>query len=894
MNPLGLLGINIPILSSVYGLISVLVIWFVASRWKPLRDALRFLIGLLPAAVLSLVGLLAIPLWRPVGWATELLLRVLPLDRLVAWTLRLPERVARSPLLRGERRAYAERVWPPAAFPDLYQPIPADLARPSWEDGRLLGGVPVTWLADRHLTDGAFRSAVRAGLKAGVLVFLLGFLLLLLGTLLSILAFFPALFRGDKPILEQWPGEEPIRASAWSLLSANVGHATADLMRELGAVLVNLPAAAAAAAGVAILIALLLLRGWMQEKGAPYELVTKDAEVRWPYRIETRNLLRQTYRRQLEHAAGSKLKGLPTYKVGTATGTLRARGDLSAPTAGQPVLLDSESLFQHTLVFGGTGEGKTRALLRPLLRQVLADRRFGAFIADAKGELWMEARRIAEEVGRSADVVVIGAGDGQAGVDLTADLTPAQIAATLRSVLQQVGSGGGDSFWPSMATTVLRHMLTIGRGYSQTEAGAAETAKGLNPYSLWWAYQAVLRPELASTAIDHIKATYGILREQAAAEPELADDRLAKAKAMMPPELRDSVAYVQSAWRDMAEETKTGIIANVTNLMDGFGSSAPLRERFVSGRSEGAVGVRAALEGKIVLVALSSIEDGLPARLSTILLKTSLYREARRRESELKALSPKRDPQDVPCLVVMDEVQELVTVDPSSGLSDATFWNVARSTGLAGVFATQTISALRQAMGESAADNFVQQARSKVFFRSEEQKTIDFACWCAGAFERNRVFEAGQRESLEYRELIDGWTPLNPIDEQEELRGGARAFFGAARSLLFASRTGVGRATAREAYSPDLRFIPRDATSGSAGLGASSGDPGNAASMGALAAAHWRAEDLNRDYRASGNEQVAALAPSDLIHMGRWHAFAHVQRAGAVRQDLITVEHDLT
>jgi hypothetical protein len=57
-------------------------------------------------------------------------------------------------------------------------------------------------------------------------------------------------------------------------------------------------------------------------------------------------------------------------------------------------------------------------------------------------------------------------------------------------------------------------------------------------------------------------------------------------------------------------------------------------------------------------------------------------------------------------------------------------------------------------------------------------------------------------------------------------------------------------------------------------------------------AAAWRAEDLERDYRTQGNENRQALTTSDMIGMGRWHAFAHIQRAGAARQDIITVEHD--
>jgi hypothetical protein len=62
--------------------------------------------------------------------------------------------------------------------------------------------------------------------------------------------------------------------------------------------------------------------------------------------------------------------------------------------------------------------------------------------------------------------------------------------------------------------------------------------------------------------------------------------------------------------------------------------------------------------------------------------------------------------------------------------------------------------------------------------------------------------------------------------------------------------------------------------------------------MQGMQAAAWRAEDLERDYRKSGNEMADALTPADLIHMGRWHAFAQLQRAGAVRQDILAVQHD--
>jgi type IV secretory pathway TraG/TraD family ATPase VirD4 len=257
----------------------------------------------------------------------------------------------------------------------------------------------------------------------------------------------------------------------------------------------------------------------------------------------------------------------------------------------------------------------------------------------------------------------------------------------------------------------------------------------------------------------------------------------------------------------MADATKTGIVANISQLMDGFAAAPVLRERFASGPTSRTVRLDAALNGKIVLVTLSTMEEGLPARLVAILLKTALYREARLREAEMKAAG-QGSPQDRPCLVMMDEVQEIVTVDPSSGLSDATFWNVARSTGLAGVFATQTVAALVQAMGKDAAENFLQQARSKVFLRSEEADTVSHACWCAGEYERNRVYEQGQWESLDQRKLVEGWTPFDDIDTLNDplLKTQGNFFFSAARQMI--SQEAIGAASARRIYEADRRFVP--------------------------------------------------------------------------------------
>lgn len=854
--------------------------------WRPLVQ----LVNLIPATILAVVGLFAIPFWRLVSWLVGKTLGRLRLDAAAVGAI---DRLARirvasiqDPvqllLVRGQRRAAAEALWPESLFPDLYRAVPADVARPPYDDGRLLGGMRLTWLADRHVTDASLRSAVNVALTMAALAFIV-LTLWHLFAVYDVIKQSAAALGGGGMQAEQWPGAAPSRIPTWWILTATLAVLGSTFVRTLGDLVTYLPGVAVVCLGLGLLAVLMLLREWHRQKAAPYEWQSKDADVRWAYRSETRNLVRRTFRQQVLQAT-EYLKGVPCFLVGQAGGILRARGDLAAPVPGQPLSLDQESLFQHVLVFGGTGEGKTTALLKPLIRQLLRQPSYGMYVCDAKGVLWHDVAAVAHQERPAAELIVLGTGQNQSGVDVLAGLTPTQVAGTLRSVMTQVSGGqSGDSFWPDMAANVLRNVLSVARAYAYTEHGKGAFRRvGAAPYSLWWAYQAILRPDLLNEATAQVREWITRANEALAAPAGNDNELLRRIYPLMTTrEVYDSIAYLESTWRDMAKETKSGIVANVTQLLDGFAGASALRERFASGNPAHTVSIAEALNGKIVLNAISSVEDGLPARIVSVLLKTNLYREARRRESAYRQGTGKVKPQDQPCMVVMDEVQEIVTADVTSGLSDATFWNVARSTGVAGIFATQTVAGLYQAIGKEAATNFMQQARSKVFFRTEDRETVEYACWCAGKFERNRVYDDGHRESVEFRALIDGWDPLAPVDEDEIIKGGARHFFRSARSLLNPERMAVGTAQAARAHAIDGRFLP-PAQQG--------GNP--AAQIQALQQATWRAEDLERDYRKSGNDVVDALTPADLVHMGRWHAFAQIQRAGAVRQDIMAVQHD--
>lgn len=48
-----------------------------------------------------------------------------------------------------------------------------------------------------------------------------------------------------------------------------------------------------------------------------------------------------------------------------------------------------------------------------------------------------------------------------------------------------------------------------------------------------------------------------------------------------------------------------------------------------------------------------------------------------------------------------------------------------------------------------------------------------------------------------------------------------------------------------------------------------------------------RIEDKNSDYMKSGNEMTDVLSDSDLVQMGRTHAYCFIWRSGHSRQDIV-------
>jgi len=773
---------------------------------------------------------------------------------------------ARLPILRGDLEVVAARRWPRETFPYLWHTdIPSDLRRDLVIDGRLpdgslLASVLAPTFVDRALVGSACRRAVLAGLFWGSVCCVL---------------WSPQVSIGHRPVSFDaitLPAANPALAAVdtgpdvWTEAdrAAAVAAATAQATATRDVLAARVEAAYDLAPNgllTSIFFGLLCWFGawrWMirdaaNAKTLPLARETKESTVRFKWRLEQRSLAERAYVSQLETAEWDRT---PLIEIGRATGTFGYRGMLGAPGRGQPVCASVQDMAAHCLVLGGTGSGKTRNVLLPIVRQFLALRRsdrggISVYATDGKAVLWADIVQAAEEAGQRDDVRIIGIGEEEWGVDLLDGIEPQLVADVIKSVAIQAkgGGGSGDDFWPSMAAEFIRNCAVIARAAEVTPWGLARIkSTGERLYSLVWIYQLALDPDLQSEAINAVV--------DATQNPSLRSVLL----PMVTPELTYAVRYLSTTWQEMASDTRTGVIANITALMSPFATNVALRKAFASGSGERLMSI-AECWGRITLTRISELEQGLAGRVINVFLKTLLYAHARRRELADSQIGFREK-----MLFVADEFQSIVTSDVA-GPSDSTFWNVARSAGVIGVLATQSLSAIEQAIGRIATDNLAQQMRTKLVLSLEDAGTIDYCKKLAGKSLRSYTFDNARFESFESMQRETLWDPLSGSparlrpDDSAICRDVARAALG-----LFGVFAPIRFTEWLAAVEVDQRFDDDD-------------DGGKSAA--------WRAEDKRDALMQSGNVEEDILRSEDLVLMGRAHAFALVNRAGVARLDII-------
>jgi hypothetical protein len=609
------------------------------------------------------------------------------------------------------------------------------------------------------------------------------------------------------------------------------------------------------------------LAAWWQEASSALATPTRDSGVVYKHRADIRQAEYQAYTRQAENAS-VRLASQPIIAVGTATGVFRARGDMEAPAIGQLVALDGETIRQHTLALGETGSGKTRLVMRPMFGRVMGadwgdDHRIGAYVTDGKGTLYkslMDSPAIADR----NDVIVVGTGDGMAGVDLLRGMSPLEVSSTLKAVSGQVMGASKDAFWPEMASLLMLHAATIAQVLDMDpdmEIDPAARPEDTQTPAEWhdvrpWSLVGIARIacdwRATETAIARIRQLYDEHPKRGTLPDDLYD-------ALSSDDLKSAMSWLNGEWFAMANETKSGVVANVNVVLGKLAGAGELRRRFCTGRYTGQLATTShALNGGVLMVAVGETEWGVVGKVVSVWLKTRLYIDARR-----KLETDPDSCRDTSCALLMDECQMLMTTGPDS---DATFWNVARETGVFIIAATQSLAALKQALGEDATANLVNLFCTKIVLKTSEPSTLDYCIKLGGETLRGFVTDADFFETQGQREI-----EVPDIGAYPDLTE-AVSF----RRILPVLKTGIDTISTRPLAKLDLRFAMKNMRS----------DPEARSSQ---QAAFWRQEDREREMNGMGLQHRAKISTDDLL-LGSGMAFAIVQRAGGDRMDLIDLE----
>jgi hypothetical protein len=805
----------------------------------------------LPGRIVGCIWRGAVSLFRlpPISHAID---RITPAG-VDSWLARRAQG-SRDPLLSGDRLGYARRFWPPARYPTLYQSIPADVRRSVVWDGRLIGNREVTWLGWRHISAeavaGVMKAAGRMGLRAGAVA---AVLVIALSIVRTVAAGYSA----------------PVAFPHWSVGFSIMPRVDWYLLVAVDVLLKSASGIILAIVGAALLIPAYMffafwhrMHGFWREANSALATPTRDSLVIYKAKADIRAAEYLAYCRQVSRSICLRQDQQPTFVVGKATGVLRARGDMEAPEGGQDVCLDGDSIRQHTLILGGTGSGKTRLAVKPLFERVMAAdwgyrngvrHRIGAYVTDGKGTLWQDLQRSSALAGRS-DVVIVGTADGQKAIDPLKGMTALEVATTLKAVSGQVMGAPVDDFWPEPASLLMLHCATIARVLDLDEQTVQSSEwRSCRPWSLLGVGR------LATDAKANLAALKTVV-DLGSEDPVLLPDDLRA--AIHTPEVHASVDWLQGSWATMPSETKGSIVANVNIILGKLGGAGRLRERFCTGLWTDTVDIDHALKGGVLMLAVGETEWGMVGKVISVWLKTRLYIEARKRLQY--------DPEacrNVSCAMFADEWQMLATTGPDS---DASFWNVARETGVFLIAATQSLAALKQVLGDDATANIINLLRTKIVLKTEEVGTLDYCIKLAGETQRGLVLDDCFFETQGQREI-----------ERPDI--GARPDLSETISVgnLLPTFPRLSTGSMRPAITHDVRFAVSPK-----GLGYAVHEDAVRSSK---QAAYWRQEDKEKEAKGAALAWRPKITTDELL-LGSGMAFAIVQRAGCDRSDIIDLE----
>lgn len=393
----------------------------------------------------------------------------------------------------------------------------------------------------------------------------------------------------------------------------------------------------------------------------------------------------------------------PWVWLGEAMGKATAKRDGFAPDAGKGFGQTLKDMGLHGIVCGASGTGKTSSILVRWLRGVLTAENFrlGALILDNKGSLPYDL------LGIRSDYKVLSPDDSDVG--LLEGLDGEARAASFLAVVAEKATGD-NAYFINNGSTYTRHAFVFHEGLVQWERATIQAQRE--------AYEQYTAEEIESmdeadrpmppdepTWLDNLATVSNVidLMVQPPGENESVG-YLAELAGQMTEEwppaqegglLRDACSYIATKLPGMDEKTRSNIYSQVESWFAPLKSSSRLY-RWINcehGEPVGDVCKGAAYGLNTPFHAYK--QAGL---IAANMVKERVYSIVRNRPDMMHW-----KPEDgwTQLVLGIDECQESISK------SEDTMFAVARSKGLIGLFATQSIDALVEKMGEKSAYAFL-------------------------------------------------------------------------------------------------------------------------------------------------------------------------------------------
>ncbi len=368
---------------------------------------------------------------------------------------------------------------------------------------------------------------------------------------------------------------------------------------------------------------------------------------------------------------------------------------------------------EGTVIFGGTGSGKTSGSGRALARAFLAAG-FGGLVLCAKPEepaLW---RAYASETGRESDLAMFGDEHSWGFNFMQYESVRSGAAAGLTENLvnlftevSSIGSGdarsrGGDPFWERAMRSLIRNCVDV-----LVMSGEAVSLHGMFE---------VIR----SAPNDPVSASTALWREKSACWRRL---EAARERALGTPweiDCREVLGYWLGHFPTLGDKTRGSIVAMFSTLAEGL-MRGKMRELFCE---ETTLCPEDAIGGRIIVVALPVKEWSEVGRMAAVIWKYCLQKAVERRTDNIRGMGR-------PLFIWADECQHFTS------RYDPLFQATARSSRAATVYLTQSYPSLAAALGSGSeartlTDTLIGNLGTKIFHANSDRETNQFAAELVG------------------------------------------------------------------------------------------------------------------------------------------------------------------